>query len=74
MYGLQFPVGTATGAAVASKQTTLSRQAAERYALVTAARRRGGPAIQGRRSRAIGQRRTLSGILFRLSSRATTFE
>jgi hypothetical protein len=65
MYGLVFPIGSESTSRLASS-VEVSRLAARRHELLAgaAARREAG-------SGSIRQRRRLSGILFRLSSRAT---
>jgi hypothetical protein len=71
MYGLQWHLGPATEGDLGSRQAELSRVAAERHAWQAAAREARRSARATSRSRSIRQRRGVSGILSRLSSRAT---
>ena len=71
MYALELTARSTRTAGIRPSQAELSQQAAERHALLTAARCRRAEIASGRH-RPIRQRRGLSGILFRLSSRATT--
>jgi hypothetical protein len=71
MIGLQFPLPAAGAGGQQPSQAAVSRVAAERHALLLAARHR-RMALAAERRPSIRHRHRLSGILFRLSSRATT--
>ena len=71
MCGMGFPLVSAGTAGHGRSHAEVSRQAAERHALLTEARRRRAEHA-GDPRRSIRHRRGLSAILFRLSSRATT--
>jgi hypothetical protein len=71
MYGLAWIDSSLALAPEAREDRRRGRASADRYALLTAGREASSGDRKRRSHSSIGQARSLSGILFRLSSRAT---